>query len=363
MIALVAALVILLDQTTKSWALDHLTVPRHVVGPINLTLTFNRGAAFSIGTGISPIVEAVVVVLIVALVGFSGRLTSATPLWVYGALGLVLGGALGNLADRLLRDIPFHHGAVVDFIQAVSWWPVFNVADAAIVIGIAALVLYFVARDRGPGRNPPGRRTSGGRGMVEPWRIPPAVDGERLDRALCIFTGLSRSEVSGLIDNAKVSVAGRVVQTRSRRVRSGELVEVEGELPAGPAALEADADVEVPVVWFDDEIIVVDKPAGLVVHPGAGNPTGTLVQGLLARFPDLRALEGDLTSDDSDQGSGRGGAIRPGIVHRLDKGTSGLLVVARTHGTATRSWTNWRIGAWAGSTSPWSKVCSQRRRG
>jgi signal peptidase II len=144
---LVAAVVVAVDQVTKSWALDHLTAPRHVLGPLYLVLTFNRGAAFSLGTGVSPIVEAVVIVLVVALVGFGGRLNQGSPLWVSVALGLLLGGALGNLGDRLLRDIPFHHGAVVDFIQAVTWWPVFNVADASIVVGVALLALYYWRRD------------------------------------------------------------------------------------------------------------------------------------------------------------------------------------------------------------------------
>ena len=81
----------------------------------------------------------------------------------------------------------------------------------------------------------------------------------------------------------------------------------------------ADASIEFPVVYEDDHIIVVDKPAGLVVHPGAGNPTGTLVNGLLARYPEL---------------AGVGEADRPGIVHRLDSGTSGLMVVARTEAGA-----------------------------
>jgi signal peptidase II len=146
-IVLAAAVVVLLDQATKSWALDHLTTPRHILGPLNLTLTFNRGAAFGLGTGISPIVEAVVIVLIVAMVGFSGRLGGSAPLWAYAALGMVLGGALGNLSDRGLRNIPFHHAAVIDFIQAVRWWPVFNMADAAIVVGIAVLALYMLSRE------------------------------------------------------------------------------------------------------------------------------------------------------------------------------------------------------------------------
>ena len=79
--------------------------------------------------------------------------------------------------------------------------------------------------------------------------------------------------------------------------------------------------VDVPIVYVDDDVIVVDKPAGLVVHPGAGVQRGTLVNGLLARFPDL---------------AGVGDPTRPGIVHRLDKGTSGLMVVARTQAALRR---------------------------
>ncbi|MGH9094407.1 MAG: RluA family pseudouridine synthase, partial [Acidimicrobiales bacterium] len=87
---------------------------------------------------------------------------------------------------------------------------------------------------------------------------------------------------------------------------------------AASPELEPDPTVDVVVVWEDPDLVVVDKPAGLVVHPGAGNRGGTLVQGLLARYPEMAAL------------ATAGAADRPGIVHRLDKGTSGLLVVART---------------------------------
>ena len=82
-----------------------------------------------------------------------------------------------------------------------------------------------------------------------------------------------------------------------------------------PCCPTGDPAVEFGIVHVDDDVVVVDKPAGLVVHPGAGNPDGTLVNGLLARFPELAAV---------------GEAVRPGIVHRLDAGSSGLLVVART---------------------------------
>jgi signal peptidase II len=162
LIVAVAALVVVLDQSTKSWALHNLNVPRHVLGPVYLTLTFNKGAAFSVGTGISPIVEAVAIVLVVALIGFSRRMNESAPLWAYGALGLLLGGAIGNLIDRVVRNIPFHHGAVVDFIQAVSWWPVFNVADAAIVVGVVLLAVFYLLRQ--PSSSKAGDDTPAGAG-------------------------------------------------------------------------------------------------------------------------------------------------------------------------------------------------------
>lgn len=158
----------------------------------------------------------------------------------------------------------------------------------------------------------------GGEGEQQ-WQVPGALDGERLDRAVALVTGLARSEVDRLVASGQVSVGRRVITTRSRRVREGDRIRIRGPLgPDRQAGPEPDEDVQVPVVYADDHLIVVDKPAGLVVHPGAGNRHGTLVHGLLARFPDLAALA---EGDEKD---------RPGIVHRLDKGTSGLLVVART---------------------------------
>lgn len=159
--------------------------------------------------------------------------------------------------------------------------------------------------------------------MPEVWELPGALDGERVDRAVALLSGVSRREVNDLLDAGRVNIDGRVITSHSRKVRAGERVSVDVPLAAGPRAIpEADAAIDVAVVWNDDQVIVVDKPAGLVVHPGAGNRTGTLVHGLLARFPDLAAL-----AEAADVSEGRD---RPGIVHRLDKGTSGLLMVART---------------------------------
>jgi signal peptidase II len=146
LILVIAALVVVADQLSKTWALHHLHQPRHVIGPTNFILTFNSGAAFSIGRGVTPIIEAVVVVMVVWLVVMSRRASRSASLGVTIGLGLLLGGALGNLIDRVFRH---NHGAVIDFIQAVSWWPVFNVADASIVIGVIVLAVSYLTQPRG----------------------------------------------------------------------------------------------------------------------------------------------------------------------------------------------------------------------
>lgn len=165
----VAGGVIAVDQWTKSWAQKELADgPRHIVGPINLVLTFNRGAAFSLGSGVAPLVEVAAVVLAGLVLWQSGRLASHGAGWAYVVgFGLLSGGALSNLADRLLRH---HHGAVVDFIQLVSWWPVFNVADASLTVGVVMVALSAIFL-YGPGPRGPGHhgasegtaRTSGAR--------------------------------------------------------------------------------------------------------------------------------------------------------------------------------------------------------
>jgi len=145
--------------------------------------------------------------------------------------------------------------------------------------------------------------------------IPPALDGERIDRVVAMLTGCTRAEAAAAIAGGTVSVAGKVVGKPSLKVRVEQVVEVSAD-PHVPEELPGpDASVAVPVVYEDDDVIVIDKPAGLIVHPGAGHDESTLVNGLLARYPDLADV---------------GEAHRPGIVHRLDKGTSGLMVVART---------------------------------
>lgn len=145
--------------------------------------------------------------------------------------------------------------------------------------------------------------------------IPAALAGERLDRAVAMLAGVSRAEAADLVSRGAVSVDGTVVTTRSHRLDEGTSVEIDLPERRPGQQLEADPSVVVPVVHEDDDLVVVDKPAGVVVHPGAGQHTGTLVHGLLSRYPEIAEV---------------GQADRPGIVHRLDKGTSGLLLVARS---------------------------------
>jgi 23S rRNA pseudouridine1911/1915/1917 synthase len=148
-----------------------------------------------------------------------------------------------------------------------------------------------------------------------PITVPAALDGDRVDRAISFLTGWPRAAVQELIDDGAVMVDGRVV-AKSHRLREGSALEVLAEPPLeSDVRPEPDPGVAVEVRFADDDVVVVAKPAGLVVHPGAGNATGTLVNGLLARFPGIETV---------------GDPARPGIVHRLDRDTSGLLAVARS---------------------------------
>jgi len=142
--------------------------------------------------------------------------------------------------------------------------------------------------------------------------VPDALPDQRVDRAVALLTGWSRGEAQALLARGAVLVDG-VAPAKSARLRAGARLELlEEPEPAGHPTAEP---VPVDVRAADDDVLVVHKPAGLVVHPGPGHEHGTLVHGLLARYPEV-----------ADVGDPR----RPGIVHRLDRDTSGLLVVART---------------------------------
>jgi 23S rRNA pseudouridine1911/1915/1917 synthase len=141
-----------------------------------------------------------------------------------------------------------------------------------------------------------------------------AQAGQRLDRVLASATALSRTRVKTLIQNGAVIVGARTIRDPGYRVNVGDAISV--AVPEPEAAEPVGESIPLNIVFEDEEIIVIDKPAGLVVHPAPGHATGTLVNALIAHC--------------GDSLSGIGGVKRPGIVHRLDKDTSGLMVVAKT---------------------------------
>jgi signal peptidase II len=140
-VACVAAAVVVLDQASKWWVVDRLSDGRiiELVGSLRFNLFYNTGVAFSLGSddGLGPWISVLAIAVVVAV---SFGATSRYPLGAV-ASGLISGGAVGNLLDRAFRgDDGFLHGAVIDFID-LQWWPVFNVADAAIVVGAILLVI------------------------------------------------------------------------------------------------------------------------------------------------------------------------------------------------------------------------------
>lgn len=136
----IAVVVIAADQLSKRWALHRLTgePPLHVIWTLQFNLSFNSGMAFSQGQGIGPVIGAVAIVVVIGLALSVRKVGSRTA---NVAAGLVIGGAVGNLADRVFRDDGWLHGAVIDFVD-LQWFPIFNVADSAITIGGALFVLW-----------------------------------------------------------------------------------------------------------------------------------------------------------------------------------------------------------------------------
>jgi len=150
-------------------------------------------------------------------------------------------------------------------------------------------------------------------------------DGLRLDRALGdLFPSESRSFLAKLITSGRVRVDGRPAAKASQRVETGQRLAIDVPDPA-PSTVESQ-EIPLSVLHEDEDVVVIDKPPGLVVHPAAGHPDRTLVNALLFHVKDLSAI---------------GGELRPGIVHRLDKDTSGVMLIAK-HDEAHRKLTaNW----------------------
>ena len=145
--------------------------------------------------------------------------------------------------------------------------------------------------------------------------IPASLAGVRIDRVVSLIADVSRNAAAMLIEAGGVSVDGSVVSSGKEKMIEGQSIVIDVAQAKGPELPAADTTKAMDVVYVDDDVIVVNKEAGVVVHPGAGNQSGTMVNFLLAGYPDI---------------AGVGDPMRPGLVHRLDAGTTGLIVVART---------------------------------
>ena len=265
----------------------------HVVGPFSIHHVTNSGIAFGLFASATSLVILLTALAVAWMLYFFARSGSRHPVLPV-ALGLVIGGSVSNLLDRVRL------GHVTDFLD-FRYWPAFNLADTFIVVGVAALA----ARARGR----PTASRAGPSACVK-LRVPDEAAGERLDRFLASLPEVgSRGVAERLLEARAVLVDGKSL-AKSRRLVGGEELEFDPPEPGRPSSFRSRWICASP--YEDEDLVVVDKPAGLVVHPAPGMRPGTLVHGL---------LEHDVAGGDAD---------RPGIVHRLDRDTSGLMVVARS---------------------------------
>lgn len=151
--------------------------------------------------------------------------------------------------------------------------------------------------------------------MIAELEVPEVLSGERLDRVVAALTGCSRTEATEVIKAGQVTLDGAVATSKSRAVQSGSVIGLSVDPNRSARLPEGDASVPINVIFEDEHLIILNKSPGLVVHPAPGHETGTLVNGLLALYPEIASV---------------GEPFRPGIVHRLDRGTSGVMMVART---------------------------------
>ena len=298
----VMAAVVLVDQLTKWWALTRLSSgPIHVIGTLDLELSSNTGASFSLFQGKAVFLIPIAVVLIGVLAAMAWRAPSAGRAAIFG---LIVGGALGNLADRFFRGAPrcgrgLHRPALLAHLQRgrlVASWSAAPVRD---LVGSCAAAAVSVVDGRGAdvARRGPGRQGGGSGGR----RVP--IGGQCADR------GRPGQDRRG------------VVRSRSTALACGQELRIDRDPAAGSAGTGSRSlgclrgGLRGPRA---DRGGQAGRPGGPSRAPVTA--TGTLVNGLLARYPELAALP-DAVGSDFD---------RPGIVHRLDRGTSGLMVVART---------------------------------
>ena len=157
--------------------------------------------------------------------------------------------------------------------------------------------------------------TDNSAGRIIDETIVASLAGQRVDRVISLVADIPRSSASQIIDVGAVLLDDVVVKAGKIKVSEGQRIVIDLSMLPEKQLPVAEPNIKVDVVYVDDDVIVINKQAGIVVHPGAGNPTGTLVNAVLAIYPEIATV---------------GDAFRPGVVHRLDAGTTGLMVMART---------------------------------
>ena len=327
------AIVFALDQATKILIRHSLylgeSIPSEAI--FRITNTYNTGSAFGLFRDQTiPLIIAsfIGITILILLYKHSDKPNRTLRI----SLGLQLGGAAGNLIDRITM------GYVTDFI-ALGFWPVFNVADSCIVIGLIILAWLFTFSKRRPPvtipiesldithsnptedafrsteYEPTGQQipTYAEEKAPATTSIIVGTPADRLDAFLASeLSPMSRSRINQLIKQGHILV-NTLWARPSQKIKVGDHISI--QVPPPTPTNIVPQDIPITVFYRDDDLLVVDKPSGLTVHPGPGHPVGTLVNALLAMEPCLPGI---------------GGSIRPGIVHRLDKDTSGLMIVAKS---------------------------------
>lgn len=284
-----------LDQFVKAWTVANIeldTVEPLLPGVISLAYLRNYGAAWSILQNQQWFFTIMTIVAVTGLVWYYIKQIKGN-IWTLFSLSLMIAGALGNFIDclRLGYVVDMFH---LDFIS----FPVFNVADVCLTVGVGILFICIMKK------------------RVMEVRV--EVGGIRLDKALSDLTDLSRSVANEQIKAGQVLVNGQPKKAKYS-VQVGDVLTY--QIPEVEEIDYVAEDIPLEIVFQDEDVAVVNKPQGMVVHPSAGHTSGTLVNALLYHVKDL---------------SGINGVLRPGIVHRIDKDTSGLLMIAKNDDAHTK---------------------------
>lgn len=301
---------ILIDQLSKVWALSALRGTEGIAvipNVFELSYLENRGAAFGILQDHQIFFVLITVAAAVILTWIYRRIPQTKkyiPLRI--SYALIMAGAFGNLIDRVFR------GYVVDFFY-FKWidFPVFNVADIYVTVTmilLLILILFFYKEEDLDFLNRKGNMDE----TIE-IKVTSEMAGKRLDVVLSEqCSDLTRSYINKLCKEERAALNGKTSKG-NKKCKEGDVITLQVPEPTELEILPEEMNLD--IVYEDQDVILINKPKGMVVHPAAGHYSGTLVNGLMAHCKD------DL--------SGINGVLRPGIVHRIDKDTTGILIVCK----------------------------------